>query len=53
LFAKDYIWTDQGGVYGLLRGGYFDSRSDGGVYALQAKTPPTAATIGTGFRCVR
>jgi hypothetical protein len=53
LFGSDYAWTEPEGVFGMLRGGYFSSRDDGGVFALQAKTKPTAATGATGFRCVR
>lgn len=52
LFAADYAWTESRGSFGMLRGGYFGSREDGGVFALQAKTRPTAATGATGFRCV-
>lgn len=52
-FEEDYIWTSETGAYGVLRGGYYGSKEDAGVYTIQAKTPPTAATVAIGFRCVK
>jgi formylglycine-generating enzyme required for sulfatase activity len=52
-FAGDYFWSSPAGVYGLLRGGYYGNETDAGVFATQAKTAPTAATVAIGFRCVR
>lgn len=51
-FASDYIWSDNAGAYGILRGGFYGSGDDAGVYSIQAKIPPTAATVAIGFRCV-
>lgn len=51
-FASDYVWTQQTGAYGVLRGGYYASGKDAGVYTIQAKTLPTAATVAIGFRCI-
>lgn len=53
LFGQDYFWSDPVGAYGLLRGGYFGSGQDGGLYSSHAKTPPTLATAAIGFRCVK
>lgn len=52
-FSGDYFWNTTQGVFGLLRGGYYGNQSEAGVFAVQAKTAPTAATIAIGFRCVR
>lgn len=52
-FNDDYLWTTADGVFGILRGGYFASKSDGGVYSMQAETAPTLATAAIGFRCVK
>lgn len=51
-FSSDYIWSNKDGVFAMLRGGYYGSDTDAGVYSVQAKTLPTDATIATGFRCV-
>jgi len=51
-FSSDYFLSAQSGAYGVLRGGFFGSGDDAGVYAVQAKTVPTAATVAIGFRCI-
>lgn len=53
VFFDDYFWSDPAGAYGLLRGGFYASQSDAGIYAVHAKTPPTRAGEAIGFRCVR
>ncbi len=53
LFGKDYFWSKKDGAYGLIRGGYYDSGSDGGIYTIHAGTLPTTASAGIGFRCVK
>jgi len=53
LFGKDYFWSQAEGAYGIIRGGFYGSESDGGIYIVHADTPPTSAGIGIGFRCVR
>lgn len=52
-FGLDYFWAENAGAYGVLRGGYHGSETDGGVYAFHAKTLPTTAIGSIGFRCVR
>jgi formylglycine-generating enzyme required for sulfatase activity len=53
LFGKDYFWAKSEGAYGIIRGGYYDSGTDAGVYTVHADTLPTSASIGIGFRCVK
>ena len=53
LFNADYFWSQSNGSYGIIRGGYYDSGDDAGVYAVHADTLPTSASPGIGFRCVR
>jgi len=52
-FSGDYIWTKSDGAYGILRGGFYGSREDAGIYSVQARTLPTAATKAIGFRCIQ
>ncbi len=52
LFEKDYFWAKREGVFGIIRGGFFDSGSDAGIYTAHADTPPTSAGAAIGFRCV-
>jgi formylglycine-generating enzyme required for sulfatase activity len=53
MFADDYLWTSDEGSFGMLRGGFYASKSDAGVFALHAETLPTAPGAGIGFRCVQ
>jgi formylglycine-generating enzyme required for sulfatase activity len=53
VFGGDYAVTRASGVFGVLRGGYYASRRDAGIYAVHAATAPTSALPGVGFRCVR
>ncbi len=53
LFGKDYFWARTDGAYGIIRGGYYDSGTDAGVYTVHADTLPTTASAGIGFRCVK
>lgn len=53
LFENDYFWSRTDGAYGIVRGGYYDSGKDAGIYSVHADTPPTTAGTGIGFRCVK
>jgi formylglycine-generating enzyme required for sulfatase activity len=50
--ADDYAWTSPTGAFGMLRGGFYGSESDAGVFAVHAQTVPTVPSTGVGFRCV-
>ncbi len=52
LFYSDYFWSSHEGVFGMMRGGFYGSKSDAGVYAVHAQTLPTTAGTAIGFRCV-
>lgn len=51
-FGADFFWSEATGAYGLLRGGFYGSGDDAGVFATQAKIKPTLSTQAIGFRCV-
>lgn len=53
LFYKDYFWSSKQGAFGILRGGFYGSTFDAGVYAVHAQTLPTAAGTAIGFRCIK
>lgn len=53
LFSQDYAWTAKAGAFGMLRGGFYGSMDDAGVFTLHAATLPTAPSAGIGFRCVQ
>lgn len=53
LFNSDYFWSNMTGAYGMMRGGFYGSKSDAGVYTAHAYTLPTTAGAAIGFRCVQ
>lgn len=52
-FGEDYAWVESSGVRGMLRGGFYGSGSDGGIFAQNIAAPLDFAAVGVGFRCVR
>lgn len=48
-----YFWSETVGQYGIIRGGFYGSRNDAGVYALHAHTLTQFVGAAVGFRCVR
>ncbi len=53
IYNNDYFWSASFGHYVVMRGGFYGSRGDGGVYAMHAKTEPSFASGAVGFRCVK
>lgn len=51
-FHEDYFWSEKAGEFGILRGGFYASQSDAGLYSVQAKTVLTLSSGAIGFRCV-
>lgn len=52
-YGDDYAWIDDSGVRGMLRGGFYGSGTDAGVFTLNASVPLNFKTNGVGFRCVK
>jgi hypothetical protein len=50
--GSDYAWTDQQGVRGIMKGGFYGSGEDGGIYAQNMAVPLDFQAAGVGFRCV-
>lgn len=51
-FGEDYASIDATGVRGMLRGGFYNSQDDAGIFTLNAAVPLDFKTTGIGFRCV-
>ncbi len=51
-FFNDYFWLDPTDVRGILRGGYWNSQTDAGQYAINITVPPSFSGEAAGFRCV-
>jgi len=52
-FHDDYFWSSQDGSFGMIRGGFYGSRSDGGLYSVQGQVARAFAGEAVGFRCVK
>lgn len=50
---EGYLWSGQTGAFGVIRGGFYGSKTDAGVYTLHAETIPTFVGAAVGFRCVQ
>ena len=53
VFNGDYFWAGDLEYSTIMRGGFYGSRADGGVYATHAKTAPAFSSAAIGFRCVQ
>ncbi len=52
-FGNDYALTSQDGVRGVIRGGFYGSKEDAGIFAQNLSVPLDFRATGVGFRCVR
>ena len=52
-FGNDYAWTNADGVFGIIRGGFYSSGDDAGIFAQNMSVPLNFKTAGVGFRCVK
>lgn len=52
-FGEDYAWISDTGVQGIIRGGFYGSGSDGGIFSQNLAVPLNFSAVGVGFRCVR
>ncbi len=53
LYGNDYFWSIGEGAFGMIRGGFYGSGKDAGLYTVHAGTKTDAGSQGIGFRCVR
>lgn len=52
-YGEDYAWVNSVGVRGMIRGGFYGSRTDAGLFTLNAAVDLDFKTAGVGFRCVK
>jgi formylglycine-generating enzyme required for sulfatase activity len=52
-YGEDYAKTAPSGTYGIIRGGFYGSNADGGIFAQNLAVPLDLKTDGVGFRCVK
>jgi len=50
-YTGDRLWLRSEGVRGVMRGGFFGSRQDGGVFSFHAEMDPGFVGRAVGFRC--
>lgn len=52
-YNEDYLWIKNSGLRGIVRGGYWNNKSDAGQYSVYIVAPPSSTESGIGFRCVK
>ncbi len=52
-YGNDYAITSGPGTTGIIRGGFYGSGEDGGLFAINTTAQLSLATAGIGFRCVQ
>lgn len=53
LYGADYFWSNNTIVSAVMRGGFYGSGSDAGVYAFHADVAADMQGAAIGFRCVQ
>lgn len=51
VFRNDRFWSDSTIIAGMMRGGFYNSAGQAGVFATYAASPPTFTGDAVGFRC--
>ena len=52
-FHEDYFWSQPEGVKAMMRGGFYGSGSDAGIYSIHADIETNFSGSAVGFRCVK
>lgn len=52
-YGNDYAWTSSDGVKGVIRGGFYGSGDDAGIFSQNLSVPLDFRATGVGFRCVK
>jgi hypothetical protein len=52
LMNDDYFWINNSGPVTMMRGGFYGSGKDGGLYAIYSKVPTNFSSGAISFRCV-
>lgn len=52
-FNEDYFWIKESGTRGIARGGYWENKSEAGIYSMYIVSQPSFAGTGVGFRCAK
>lgn len=53
IFGDDYFYTDQSGVRGMLRGGFWGLSGKAGIYTINNTVQTSFSGNAVGFRCVK
>lgn len=51
-FHNDYFWSNESGQQVMMRGGFYGSGDDAGLYSVHANVQSNFSSKATGFRCV-
>ena len=52
IYNHDYFWSEATGTYAIMRGGFYGSGSDGGLYSTHTGVLQRFSSVAVGFRCI-
>ena len=52
MYNSDYFWSNASGTFAIMRGGFYGSGSDGGIYSTHAAVMQSFSSAAAGFRCI-
>jgi hypothetical protein len=52
-YNADYFWSAASGTYAMMRGGFYGSGEDGGIYSTHTSIAQDFASNAIGFRCAK
>lgn len=52
-YNSDYLWIKKTGTKGILKGGFWGNKYEGGIYSAYLVFAPSFAGDSVGFRCVQ
>jgi len=52
-YNEDYLWLKNKGIRGISRGGYWNNKSDAGLFSVYLVSRSSFSGAGVGFRCAK
>lgn len=53
IYNDDYFWLNSSGTFKMIRGGFYGSKSDGGIFSVHADIDSNFSSGAVSFRCAK